>query len=227
LIDLGKDILRKASKRLNLSIDDILSSEKLTEFLNLNQNFTENDILMKIGDSNYSPEQIISLFTEDDDEEPLIVDGGKIKSSNTVFVNGESGIEVKIAHCCNPLPGDKVVGIMSKKGITIHAASCPNAQDVQDGEMVEVKWGDTDNEFYLARVILESSDTSGKVLKDIIQKTKEKNLKMKEVNTKFNNWDYVVYTITIYVRSAAQLTDVIEYWNGLKGISRVYRARRK
>ncbi|HPF17671.1 MAG TPA: hypothetical protein PLN92_08830, partial [Thermotogota bacterium] len=63
--------------------------------------------------------------------------------------------------------------------------------------------------------------------KDIIQKTKEKNLKMKEVNTKFNNWDYVVYTITIYVRSAAQLTDVIEYWNGLKGISRVYRARRK
>ncbi len=227
LVDQGKDILRKASKRLNISIDDILASEKIIEFLNLNQNFTENDILMKIGDANYSPEQIITLFAKEEEEKPIVVDGEKVKSKNTVFVNGESGIDVKIAHCCNPLPGDKVVGIMSKKGITIHAASCPNAQDVKEGEIVDVKWGDTENEFYLARIVLESSDTSGKVLKDIIQRTKEKNLKMKEVNTKFNDWDYVVYTITVYVRSAGQLNDIIEYWKGLKGISRVYRARRK
>ncbi len=228
-LEKGREILRKASKRLNKSIDEIIESDELQSLTGHDNRFTENDIVMKIGESDYNSEEIVDLFkTEEETDEALkLPDEKKIKSKNTVIVNGQSGLDVRIAHCCNPVPGDKVVGILSKKGITIHAENCKNVKNVTEGDIVNVQWGDTEDEYYAANIVLETFDTSGKVLKDIVQKAKDRNLKIKEVNSRFNNWDYVVYTISLYVRSKKQLNDIIEYWKNLKGVSKVYRTRGK
>jgi GTP pyrophosphokinase len=227
LIEEGRNIIRRVAKRVDLSMEKVISSDVFQNLIGDVTNFTEEDIFMKIGDSKYSYDQIATLFEkEEEDEEDLIITSEKqVKSNNIVFVNGESGISVKIARCCNPIPGDRVIGITSKKGITVHKINCPNAKNVTEGDTVQIQWGDNTNEMYLSKIYLESSDTSGQVVKDIVQKTREKSVKILEVNTKFDDNDYVIYTITVQVRDRKQLFDVMGYWKGLKGITRVYRTK--
>jgi GTP pyrophosphokinase len=226
LIEEGRNTIRKVAKRVDLSMEKVLSNDAFKSLFGATTNFTEEDIFMKIGDSNYTHEQIASLFEMEQEEEELKITGDKhIKSKNIVFVNGESGISVKIARCCNPIPGDRVIGITSKKGITVHKINCANAKNITEGDTVQIEWGDNSNELYLAKIYLESSDTSGQVVKDIVQKTREKSVKIVEVNTRFDEANYVVYTITVQVKDRKQLFDVMGYWKGLKGITRVYRTK--
>ncbi|HOO33103.1 MAG TPA: bifunctional (p)ppGpp synthetase/guanosine-3',5'-bis(diphosphate) 3'-pyrophosphohydrolase [Thermotogota bacterium] len=226
LIEEGRNIIRKVAKRVDLSMEKVVASEVFQDLIGDTTNFTEEDIFMKIGDSKYTYEQISALFEKEEEEEELVITSEKqVKSNNIVFVNGESGISVRIARCCNPIPGDRVIGITSKKGITVHKLSCPNAKNVTEGDTVQIQWGDNTNELYLTKIYLESSDTSGQVVKDIVQKTREKSIKIIEVNTRFDEADYVIYTITVQVKDRKQLYDVMGYWKGLKGITRVYRTK--
>jgi guanosine-3',5'-bis(diphosphate) 3'-pyrophosphohydrolase len=71
------------------------------------------------------------------------------KPSHGVYVKGQSGILVRFARCCNPVPGDEIVGYITRgRGVTVHKADCPNIGDPSDERRIEVEWADTgDGEF--------------------------------------------------------------------------------
>jgi len=66
------------------------------------------------------------------------------KPSHGIYVKGQSGILVRFARCCNPVPGDEIVGYITRgRGVTVHKADCPNVGDPDDERMIEVEWADT------------------------------------------------------------------------------------
>lgn len=63
------------------------------------------------------------------------------KPSHGIYVKGESGMLVRFAHCCNPVPGDDIVGYITRgRGVTVHKADCPNMVNAEDERLVEVSW---------------------------------------------------------------------------------------
>jgi len=222
----GKEILRQASKKLQISMEEISSSPEFVALISKDNILKPKDILLKLGEGEYSAEDIVALFDVKEEEEEKIEDIPVKKSKrpkNTVMVNGQSGIFVKIAKCCSPVPGDPIIGVLSPKGITVHIQNCPNVKNIVQGEMVEVNWGDTTSETYPVSILLETNDASGSVLKEILKRAKDKSVKIDEVNTKFNGWDNLTYRIRIYVRSSSQLLEIIENWGKINGVLRTYR----
>ncbi|HPX97174.1 MAG TPA: RelA/SpoT family protein, partial [Thermotogota bacterium] len=227
LIEEGKDILRQVAKKLQKSMEDLLESDELKQYLGTDRQVNEKDLLLRIGEKEHSAEDIAALF-QPPAEEPLPALGQPDKKqiqSKTIVVDGQLGIEVKMAKCCFPVPGDRIVGVISRKGITIHQDNCPNVEKIMMGELVSVQWGNTEQERYMTQVILESNDHSGNLLKSICQSAKERSYQITEVNTKFDEINHMTYRLSIYVKSLVQLEEMMEYWRKQNGIVNVYRTR--
>ena len=74
---------------------------------------------------------------------------GKTHASGSVSVKGMSGLLIRFAGCCNPLPGDEIVGFISRgHGVTVHRKNCPNLKQADPERLIETEWNDrTDNSF--------------------------------------------------------------------------------
>lgn len=84
------------------------------------------------------------------------------KSDGDISVEGTSGIEVSLAHCCRPVPGDAIVGFVTKvRGIMVHRQSCELITTVDPSRKMPVNWGDTGKKRYETRIVLDALDRSG------------------------------------------------------------------
>jgi GTP pyrophosphokinase len=227
LIEEGKNLLRQVAKKLQRSMEDLLESDELKQYLGIDRQVSDRDILLRIGEKEHNAEDIVVLFQPQPIEPPPVMGPPDKKQvqSTTIVVDGQLGIEVKMAKCCLPVPGDPIVGVISKKGITIHQKDCPNAENIMKGELVSVQWGNTDQERFMTHVILETNDHSGNLLKNICQSAKERNYHITEVNTKLDVIKHMTYRLSIFVKSLTQLEEMLEYWRKQNGIVNVYRTR--
>ncbi|MBR6219530.1 MAG: bifunctional (p)ppGpp synthetase/guanosine-3',5'-bis(diphosphate) 3'-pyrophosphohydrolase, partial [Clostridia bacterium] len=92
------------------------------------------------------PEDVAPPLNETKPEEPAR--RPHTSSSNGVIVKGESGMLVRFAKCCSPLPGDKIIGYVTRgRGVSVHRADCPSLKDpgVEQGRLIEVEWEDKDS----------------------------------------------------------------------------------
>jgi len=208
-------------------MEDLLESDELKQYLGIDRQVSDRDILLRIGEKEHNAEDIVVLFQPQPIEPPPVMGPPDKKQvqSTTIVVDGQLGIEVKMAKCCLPVPGDPIVGVISKKGITIHQKDCPNAENIMKGELVSVQWGNTDQERFMTHVILETNDHSGNLLKNICQSAKERNYHITEVNTKLDVIKHMTYRLSIFVKSLTQLEEMLEYWRKQNGIVNVYRTR--
>ncbi|MBT5988766.1 bifunctional (p)ppGpp synthetase/guanosine-3',5'-bis(diphosphate) 3'-pyrophosphohydrolase, partial [bacterium] len=133
-------------------------------------------------------------------------------SFDRVKVLGESGIEVYMAKCCNPLPGDSIIGyITMRRGISIHRKECLNLLNLKEENkerLVEVAWeANQKEELYPIVINIDAFERQG-LLKDVINKIVENKTNMLEVDSKSNGG-------TAYVKLALQIKD-IDHLNRIK-----------
>ncbi len=132
---------------------------------------------------------------------------------------------VRYAGCCNPLPGDKVVGYITRgRGVTIHAADCPNALDDDPNRKVEVEWDSTKEYSYPVRLRIYSDDKKG-LLAEISSSisSNEANITNARVDTTEDK--RAVSTFEVEIRDLNHLRKVIKNLERIKGIYRVERMR--
>lgn len=226
LMDKGRDLLRRVARRLQVSMDDLIKDPRLTKIFSKESELSEKDILLRLGEETLAVEEIVAVFRpEEVEEEETPVAEKPFKPSSTVLVNGASGIDVKTAKCCTPVPGDKIIGILSPKGITIHMADCPNVQSIKQGQVVSADWGDTSKEVYPVQLMVEAEDSASNVVKDILQRARDKSVKVAEINTRFTDWSVTVYRVIVHIRNEKFLSELMESWRKINGVSRVYRIR--
>ncbi len=226
LMEKGKDLLRQAARKLQISMDDLIKDARLLKLLSKDSELTEKDVLLRLGEETISVEEIASVFRPGEKTVEAPADSDHPMSpSSTVLVDGASGIDVKTAKCCTPVPGDKIIGIVSQKGITIHMFDCPNVQSITQGQIVTAEWGDTSKEIYPVQVLVEAEDSASHVVKDIIQKAHEKSVKVAEMNTRFTDWSVTVYRVIAYIKNEKYLSELMDSWRKIGGVNRVYRVR--
>jgi GTP pyrophosphokinase len=140
-----------------------------------------------------------------------------------ISVLGVGDLLTSIAHCCNPIPGDEIVGFVTRnRGVTVHRKSCKNVlSETETEHLVQVDWGETQT-LYPIRIKVEAWDRVG-LLSDVTSLVSKERVNIAScVTEEFD--DVSVITLTVYINGIDQLSRLFSKLEGVDGIIGVTRA---
>ena len=146
-------------------------------------------------------------------------------SSSGVVVKGIDNCLVKLSKCCNPLPGDEIVGYITKgRGVSVHRKDCVNVKDLlsEENRMIDVKWYEEAKENYNVNIGVLANDRGG-LLIDVLNAIKETKAKLMGVSTKTTKDRIAIMDINIEVENIEELNKVIRT---IRKVDSVYEVRR-
>jgi guanosine-3',5'-bis(diphosphate) 3'-pyrophosphohydrolase len=224
----GRDLLDKELHRMHrINLAD-LAEPKLLEIANLHKYAAVDDFLAAIGYGDLSPHAVVMRMALNLDAPgadlqtiPLIP---HVQPSPRVLVRGEKGILTKVATCCQPVPGDAIVGYITRgKGVTVHRADCINAINAQDmARMVPVDWDSDATHLYPVAIKIEAWDRQG-LMRDIATVVAENRVNMSALEVHVYDDKTAVVSATVEIDSLAQLSRLMEKLEGVKDVHTVAR----
>ncbi|HOI64926.1 MAG TPA: TGS domain-containing protein, partial [Mesotoga sp.] len=227
LIERGKEIFRKISKRLAVSIDDLIEGEEVKNLMVRFAAHNENDLFSKLGDGSITMGEVLSALVPKEEVEVLPEETELVKQKqakgNEVVVGGETGIAVYFAKCCTPLPGDDIVAVMSSRGISIHNRGCRNVKGISQDKLVEAHWTMITGEKFSAWIVVEFDSSDKAMANRFLERLESKSAKVKKYSVETGKWGYDTLMANILVKDVAQLTSVMENLRGMKGVQNVKR----
>lgn len=193
------------------------------------------EIYEQVGESRMEPENIYqAFFPEDREEEKAIVPTrvtGKLKAlfagrPDAIDVGGISDVVLHLAKCCTPIPGDPIVGFITRgRGITIHHKNCPSVLTASQERLIDAKWKTGSQESYLVPLQIMAEDRPG-VLAQITKELADRKVNISSVSTVKSPVELATQiNAIIEVSSLKQLNSVIRGVSRLKGIIEVKRLR--
>ena len=237
----GREMLETEIKKLGYTVKDLLKENRLAEIAK-RMNFTEDDLLAAVGYGGTSVHSVITKLIElykkeiaantPSDVSALLAEIKKIperkqsKFEQGVLVEGESGFVVRLAKCCNPIPGDEISGYITRgRGVSVHRADCPNilngASDVN--RMIEVSWDTANDRFYTVELEIVCEDKTG-VLAELIAVPAEMKLNLHSIHAEPNRYDETsTVKLGVEVNSALQVETIM---NKLRRVENVYSVTR-
>ncbi|MDI3472745.1 MAG: diphosphokinase / guanosine-3,5-bis(diphosphate) 3-diphosphatase [Thermotogaceae bacterium] len=225
LIEKGKEIFRKVSKKLNMSIEELLKEEKIVALMRRYSLKAERDLFIRIGDGMITQSDLLKLLQPEEDTEFITRKPRKKTKTLDVIVDGATGVEVRFAKCCMPIPGDSIVGIITKSaGISVHRKNCKNVTTTQKDRLIKVRWAmETKNEYDVWLEI----ETFNTFSVSELYKSSKPSWRFYEINTKIVDNNFLYHVVRARVRSKEELDDIIQSIKKMKDVIRVRRTRRK
>lgn len=209
----GKLMLESSAKNNQVSLNDILSNNKIEAILSKYSLSSIDEMYAMIGSGTLSSEGIVrKLMPPKKEEAPKSFK--PVKVSGAVLVDNSRGMMTRFAKCCLPLPGDEIVGFVSLgKGVTVHRDDCVNVKTLNHDRFIPVSWDEDKNSMYLAKIIVTGENV---VISSITNLLEKLNIKVNsfEVNPLAPN----EYIITLSLKSSVELNKVI---NKIKQINKV------
>ncbi len=204
IIKYGEEGLDKYLRKKHLIKKDLLSLENIKIILKELKCKDLNELYLNLGNNKYSPKTVVDLIYKEDSPKINKKDD-KYKNNTDINVSGIDNVKVNIASCCLPLPGDEIVGFITKSnGITIHRKECSNV--INSDRLVDVKWLKNPKNKYLTKIrIYTNSNTS--TLTEIINKLSNIGLVINNVITNFIDLKYN-YVLTFKVASNLELDNI-------------------
>ena len=150
------------------------------------------------------------------------------KAVHGILVEGLSNCLVKFSRCCTPVPGDDIMGFITRgQGVSIHRRDCANCQQLlsqpeNEGRWVEVSWADRISESYLTTVMISAKDRNGLVM-DVATVLNSVNAKVHSLNARTTGLNYGVVTVTLEVKDATELKYITNKLAGIPGVISVSR----
>ena len=241
-IERGMGMLEKEAKRLGYEPKQLFKSGRLLEVakkLNISQ---EEDLLAAVGYGGITMNGIMSKLIELHKKELKEAAGpdiskllselkpthGKMKkSSHGILVEGEAGLLVRLARCCNPIPGDPIVGYITRgRGVSVHRADCPNVLgDMGDfSRLIEVDWDIGLAKVYTVQITIVANDKSG-VLTTLLAVPSEMKVNISSINAKPNRRNKTsTIMMGLDVKNAQQIQQIMTKLRRLKDVYSVTRA---
>ncbi len=150
------------------------------------------------------------------------------KAVHGILVEGLSNCLVKFSRCCTPVPGDDIMGFITRgQGVSIHRRDCANCQQLlsqpeNEGRWVEVSWADRISESYLTTVMISAKDRNGLVM-DVATVLNSVNAKVHSLNARTTGLNYGVVTVTLEVKDATELKFITNKLATIPGVISVSR----
>lgn len=234
----GKDILEKEVKRQGYKLTEMLKEDWLKSIASKLSLSSVDDLYAGLGYGSITLSQVIPKLKEFHKDYYKLRDEKNLLESNSnvyapkkenrftqgVTVKGVDNIKVRFSKCCNPVPGDEIVGYITRgRGVSVHRKDCPNIKDLASHERyIEVEWATNEKASYQAEIQIKASDRPG-LLTDITQRITDVNLTVTSLNARTNKEKLVVMNITLETKDVEQLKDLMKKIKRIKGVIDVYR----
>ena len=219
----GREMLEREFKRLGITDLDIDKLAKEFSYRN------SEELYVALGCGDIPIGRIVNLIQdaeEKEDELPTPSRSAAVerKDSDSVSVLGLKGILTNIARCCNPAPGDEIIGYITRgRGATIHRKDCPNILRMKDRErIVKVSWGEPKRTFPVM-VQIKAYDRQG-LMGDISTVLGNEGVNMRDISVKFNN-NMAIINIMLDIGDISQLSRLLTITESLPNVMEAYRVK--
>ncbi len=242
-IILGKEMLEKELKRLGLTQLSLDSEDYISKIVKRYGYASEDDLFANLG---YGGLNISNLINKLKDEykklnakaEPLVTitsdtqkSAGTSKSKTTsdgIVVKGIENCLIRYSKCCNPVPGDKIIGYITRgRGVSIHRQDCINIAAMHKDEsekarLIDVSWENNASTSYLSRLKVVCPDRNGLVL-EVANVVSETKVSLKTLNARSTKDGLGIVEISVEVSNTEQLNFLIKKLSKLKDVIEVTR----
>jgi len=230
-ISLGREILEKEFRKRSLNFSHFINSDILHEVAVGFSLKSVKDLLANVGYGKISPGQVVGKLChltapEEKVEKPEEVEPEpdvRKKLPGGVKVKGVSDILVRLARCCSPLPGEPIVGYITKgHGITVHRAKCPNILKGSKDRIIDVEWDETGDGVYPVGVDLICSNSKG-MLATISAALSNLDINIHEARINARPDEKSLCRFVLEVRNYGQLQKALSVLRNTAGIFQVWR----
>ena len=242
----GRDLLEKQIVDLEFSPKDFLSKNQLKEISGRFNFANEDDLFAAIGFGEVSVQTVANRLTdkarreiekqkmqeeafEQTSEKIQRKDTQKmsIKHENGVIIEGVNNLLIRLSRCCNPVPGDEIVGYITKgRGISVHRKDCPNVKVQQDQQtrLIDVDWEDTGNskQQYDTELVVEGYNRNG-LLNEVLNVINSITKSLNSVNGKVDSNKMATITVNIGIHNTEQLEYIVKKINQIPDVYSVRR----
>lgn len=240
----GRDMLEKQLHDMQFQPKNFLTKPNVKMLLERFNFTTEDDLFAAVGFGELTALAIANRLTEKErkerenekkvqevtssesktKKEPEKI---KVKHEGGIVIQGIDNLLIRISRCCNPVPGDEIVGYITKgRGVSIHRKNCPNVLVAKDAEnrLIEVEWEEatSKSQDYNAELQIIGYNRSG-LLNEVLQVVNSMTKNLNNVNGKVDKDKMATITLTVGIQNISQLDKIVEK---IKSIPDVYNVRR-
>lgn len=242
----GRDLIEHELKKNNLDIGDLLKDDNLIEVARRFGFNTVDDLLASLGDGSTNLTTVMNRIREDfykgaePPEEKLAAqvaaaanavknrkkEADSDRAAGDIIVRGVDNVLIRLSRCCNPLPGDAIVGYITRgRGVSVHRADCPNAlhyRNEEGGRFVDVAWEDSASGMFIAEIEIISKDRA-RLTSDILTTLADLKMPIHAIHSRAMKNGLATTDIKLEIKNLDHLNYVLDRIRRIKDISEVYR----
>ena len=239
-IEKGKDLIAKELKRIGLQHADIFKQEFIDPMLDRYKYKNLDEMYAAVGFGANSATKVIARMlieyrkehTEENIEEKIKeLSQPKIEkipksSGNGIVVKGIDNCLVHLSKCCTPLPGDEIIGYITKgRGVTVHRKDCVNVKDLlkEENRIIDVSWLEEEKASYNVDIEIDANDRGG-LLADVLKVVQDSKTTLIGVNARSGKDRIAIMDITVETKKLEDLNNLLK---ALRKIDSVYEVKRK
>ncbi len=232
-IEKGKDLLAKALRKQSVPIQRALATDILLKITSDLRFLEPSDLYAAIGDNNISAQSVVermsaALSIDDYSEEAVFELPTKTSTANKnrvgdsgVLVRGDADVMFKLARCCTPVPGDAILGFITRaSGVSVHRSDCKNSLDLrnQPERLIDVSWEPNSKSLFLVQIQIEALDRGG-LLSDVTRVLSENHVNILSASVSTRDDRVALSRFVFEMSNPAALDGLI---NSVRNINNVY-----
>ncbi|AUS95912.1 bifunctional (p)ppGpp synthetase/guanosine-3',5'-bis(diphosphate) 3'-pyrophosphohydrolase [Pseudoclostridium thermosuccinogenes] len=237
----GKELVEKELKKQGLTFSQLFKAEWVDILLKKYNFNTLDDLLAGIGYGAVTAAKIITRLKEEykktlkpEEIEALGLDSAvqvrpeqkkKAVPENGIIVKGIENCLVRLSRCCNPVPGDDIIGYITRgRGVSVHRRDCSNMVNIMenDDRLIEVSWYTSSNVSYKADITVMANDRT-ELLMEITNVIGEAKIPLKAINARTTRDQVAVMNLTLEITNTEQLDNIIKKLKKVKSVFEVTR----
>ena len=239
-IEKGKELIEKELKRLGLSYDKVFKVDYIHTMLNRYKYKDLDEMYAAVGFGANTATKVIARmlieYRKDNKEEGIeekLEELSKARaekkvkpSSNGIVVKGIDNCLVKLSKCCNPLPGDEIIGYVTKgRGVSVHRKDCVNVKDLlkEENRIIDVYWAEEKKASYNVDIEVYANDRNG-LLADVVKVITNTKVNIVGVNAKAGRDRIAIIDLTLETKNLDELNTIIK---AIRKVDSVYEVKRK
>ncbi len=232
----GKDMLEREAKRRGYNLSEIFTPETLHAILTRHGIGSEDDLYAAVGYGGLTTNQVLSKIIESFRAEPAVTsladETVTLKSDSKphqhsksgILVNGNANFTVRISQCCSPVPGDPIIGYISRgRGVSVHRADCPNIKGMEEERLINVSWDIEGNESFNSTLTIYCENKGG-LLAAVTLAVSNMHIEIVAANVRvLDRGDTGEITLTVRIKKASELENLVLKLHSINGVISIKR----
>ncbi|MBQ8882338.1 MAG: bifunctional (p)ppGpp synthetase/guanosine-3',5'-bis(diphosphate) 3'-pyrophosphohydrolase [Clostridia bacterium] len=226
----GREMLEKEAKIRGYVLGNLLVPKWLDVIMQRYSISSLDDLYASVGYGGFTVNQILSKLIDFYRKEERAKAPAKVSSnpralsSNGVIVKGHDDLLVRISKCCSPVPGDDIVGFISRgRGIAIHRKNCPNLKNIEDFRLIEAHWAEVSSSPFEVAMQIEAKNSNG-LLAKITSIISEMKLTITSFNARVDKAGNAIINLSVSVGGIEIFDSLVNKIGAISDVDKVFRS---